>query len=139
MIVSTELPNGIKFEGTEGWIFVSRGNATVTASDPVAKLKDNQALAASDPKIITSVIGPTEIHLYESKDHHGNWLECVKTRQQPIVPIEVAHRSCSACLIHHIAMKLKRKVYWDPSKERFKSDQEANRMLSRKQRWPYVT
>jgi predicted dehydrogenase len=137
MIVSTELPNGIKFEGTEGWIFVSRGNESVTASDPVAKLKDAQALSASDPKIITSVIGPTETHLYESKSHHGNWLECVKTRQQPIAPIEVAHRSCSACLIHHIAMKLKRKVYWDPMKERFKDDAEANRMLSRKERWPY--
>jgi len=138
MIVSTELPNGIKFEGTEGWIFVSRGNESVTASDPVAKLKDAKALAASDPKIITSVIGPTEIHLYESKNHHGNWLECVKTRQQPIAPIEVAHRSCSACLIHHIAMKLKRKVYWDPMKERFTNDKEANLMLSRKQRLPYA-
>ncbi|MCM3871582.1 MAG: Gfo/Idh/MocA family oxidoreductase [Pyrinomonadaceae bacterium] len=139
MIVSTEFPNGIKFEGTAGWIFVSRGNESVTASDPVAKLKDAKALSASDPKIITSVIGPTEIHLYESKNHHGNWLECVKTRQQPIAPVEVAHRSCSACLIHHIAMKLKRKVYWDPMKERFNHDKEANLMLSRKQRWPYVT
>lgn len=139
MIVSTEFPNGIKFEGTEGWIFVSRGNESVTASDPVAKLKDAQALAASDPKIITSVIGPGEIHLYESTNHHGNWLDCVKTRQQPIAPIEVAHRSCSACLIHHIAMKVKRKVYWDPAKEKFRNDKEANLMLSRKQRWPYVT
>lgn len=138
MIVSTEFPNGIKFEGTEGWIFVSRGNETVTASDPVAKLKDSQALAASDPKIITSVIGPHEIHLYESKDHHGNWLECIRTRKPPIAPVEVGHRSCSACLIHHIAMKLKRKLYWDPLKERFKNDDEANSMLSRAQRWPYI-
>ena len=138
MVVSTELPNGIKFEGTKGWIFVSRGNESVTASDPVAKLKDPQALAASDPKIITSVIASQEIHLYESKEHHGNWLECIKTRKPPIAPIEVAHRSCSACLIHHIAMKLKRKVYWDPQKERFKNDDEANNMLSRPQRRPYV-
>ena len=138
MIVSTELPNGIKFEGTEGWIFVSRGNESVTASDPAAKLKDTKALAASDPKIITSVIGPQEIHLYESKEHHGNWLECIKTRKPPIAPIEVGHRSCSACLIHQIAMKLKRKVLWDPMKERFKNDDEANSMLSRSQRSPYV-
>ena len=54
MIVSGEFPNGIKFEGTEGWIFVSRGAERVTASDPVAKLKDASALSASDPKIITS-------------------------------------------------------------------------------------
>src|SRR2546426_5641830 len=138
MIVSTELPNGIKFEGTEGWIFVSRGNESVTASDPVAKLKDDKALSASDPRIITSVIGPNEIHLYESKEHHGNWLECIKTRKLPIAPIEVGHRSCSACLLHQIAMKLKRKIYWDPMKERFKNDDEANGMLSRAQRWPYV-
>ena len=79
MIVSGEFPNGIKFEGTNGWIFVSRGNETVTASDPAAALKDTQALAASDPKIITSVIGKDDIHLHESKDHHGNWLECIKS------------------------------------------------------------
>jgi predicted dehydrogenase len=138
MIVSNDLPNGIKFEGTEGWIFVSRGNESVTTSDPVAKLKDAQALAASDPKIITSVIGPDEIHLYESKDQHGNWLDCIKTRQQPIAPVEVGHRSCSTCLIHHMVMKLKRKLHWDPAHERFKNDDEANTMLSRPQRWPYT-
>jgi predicted dehydrogenase len=137
MIVSGEFPNGIRFEGTEGWIFVSRGNESVTSSDPVAKLKDAQALSASDPGLITSTIGPNEIHLYESKDHHGNWLDCVRSRQQPIAPVEVAHRSCSACLLHHIAMKTKRKVYWDPVRERFKNDDEANAMLSRPQRWPY--
>ena len=138
MIVSGEFPNGIKFEGTEGWIFVSRGNETVTASDPVARLKDATALNASDPKIIMSVIQPNEIHLYESKDHHGNWLECVRSRRQPIAPVEVAHRACSACLLHHTAMKLKRKLQWDPMRERFKNDDEANAMLSRPQRPPYV-
>src|SRR5882724_9685474 len=55
MIISDEFPNGLKFEGSEGWIFVSRGNETVTGSDPVAKLKDATALAASNPAIITSV------------------------------------------------------------------------------------
>jgi predicted dehydrogenase len=138
MIISESFPNGLKFEGTEGWIFVSRGNESVTASDPVAKLKDPKALAASDPKIISSVIGPGEIHLYESKEHHANWLDCVRTRKAPIAPVEVAHRSCSACLLHHIAMKLKRKVFWDPVKERFKNDDEANNMLSRPQRKPYA-
>jgi predicted dehydrogenase len=138
MIVSGEFPNGIRFEGSEGWIFVSRGNERVTASDPVAKLKDASALAASDPKIVSSVIGPNEIHLYESKDHHGNWLECMRTRQQTIAPVEVAHRSCSACLLHHIAMKTNRKLQWDPVRERFRNDDAANAMLSRHQRWPYA-
>jgi predicted dehydrogenase len=138
MIVSGELPNGIRFEGTEGWIFVSRGNEQVTSSDPGAKLKDAQALSASDPKIITSVIGPDEVHLTESRDHHGNWLEAVRSRRQPIAPVEVAHRSCSACLLHHIAMKTKRRLRWDPLRERFRDDDEANAMLCRPQRWPYA-
>jgi predicted dehydrogenase len=139
MTVSGDFPNGIRFVGTEGWVFVSRGNeAAVTASDPVAKLKDSKALAASDPKIITSVIGPDEIHLYESKDHHGNWLDCVRSRLEPITPVEVGHRSCTACLLHHAAMKLKRKLVWEPARERFRNDDEANGLLARAQRWPYM-
>jgi predicted dehydrogenase len=138
MIISGEFPNGIKFIGSEGWIFVSRGNESVTASDPESRVKDPQALAASDPRIITSVIGPDEVHLYRSASHHGNWLECVKSRQQPIAPVEVAHRSCSACLIHHMAMKLPRRLYWDPLRERFRNDDEANARLSRPQRPPYA-
>ena len=138
MVVSGEFPNGIKFIGSEGWIFVSRGNEAVTASDPVARLKDSQALSASDPKIITSVIGPGEIHLEESADHHGNWLQAIRSRRQPIAPAEVAHRSCSACLLHHIAMRAKRRLFWDPWKERFKNDDEANALLSRPQRAPYM-
>ncbi|MFD1139949.1 Gfo/Idh/MocA family protein [Larkinella insperata] len=138
MIVSNELPNGIKFEGTDGWIFVSRGDAAVTASDPVAKQRAAKALDASDPKIIESVIGPSEIHLPVSKEHHGNWLESVASRKEPIAPAEVGHRSCSACLLHHAAMKLNRKLYWDPTKEQFKNDAEANSLLSRPQRATYA-
>jgi predicted dehydrogenase len=137
MIVNNEFPNGIKFEGTEGWIFVTRGDYRATSSDPVSK-DGTKPLEASDPKILTSVIGPNEIHLYESSDHHGNWLESIQTRKQPIAPVEVGHRACSTCLLHHIVMKLKRKVYWDPAKERFKNDDEANSMLARAQRKPYV-
>jgi len=138
MVVSGDFPNGIKFIGSEGWIFVSRGNEAVTASDPIAKLQDSTALASSDPKIIKSVIGPNELHLYESTEHHLNWLECVRSRKEPIAPVEVAHRSCSACLLHHIAMKLPRKLSWDPVKERFRNDDEANAMLARPMRSPYA-
>lgn len=138
MVVSNELPNGIKFEGSEGWIFVTRGNYRATASDPIPDANGVKPLEASDEKIIKSVIGPNEVHLYESSDHHGNWLDCIRTRKQPIAPVEVAHRSCSTCLLHHIAMKLKRKIYWDPAKEQFKNDAEANKMLSRSQRSPYI-
>jgi len=138
MIVSGDFPNGIRFEGTKGWLFISRGNEQVTASDPVSKLQDTQALSASDPGIIKSPIGRNEIHLYESPDHHGNWLDCIRSRKEPIAPAEVAHRSCSACLLHHIAMETRRALHWDPKKEKFQNDDAANAMLSRPQRAPYV-
>jgi hypothetical protein len=138
MDISGDFPNGIKFYGTKGWIFVSRGSEAVTASDPTAKLKDATALAASDPKIIQSEIGPDEIHLYVSKDQHRNWLDCVRSRQAPISPVEMGHRACSTCLLHHIAMKAKRKLHWDPQKEEFVGDEAANAMLSRPQRPPYT-
>lgn len=138
MIVSNELPNGVKFEGSEGWIFVTRGNYQATASDPVVNSDGTKPLEASDPNIIKSVIGPKEFHFTVSNDHHGNWLEAIRDNKDTIAPVEEAHRSCSACLLHHIAMKLNRKIYWDPKKEKFKNDDEANKMLSRAQRSPYM-
>ncbi|MEQ9443345.1 MAG: Gfo/Idh/MocA family oxidoreductase [Cyclobacteriaceae bacterium] len=135
MLVSGDYPNGVRFEGAEGWIFVSRGNVAVTSSDP--NFGTSEAFAASDNKILASEIGEDEIHLYESEEQHGNWLDCIKSRKETISPAEVAHRSCSACLVSHIAMKLPRKLYWDPINERFKNDDEANSMLSRSQRYPW--
>jgi predicted dehydrogenase len=139
MIVSNEFANGIKFEGTEGWIFVSRGDYQATASDPTKPGEQAKKIDASDPKILTSVIGANEFHFTVSKEHHGNWLEAIRDNKKPIAPVEEAHRACSACLLHHIAMKLKRKLYWDPVKEQFKNDDEANSMLSRPQRKGYET
>jgi predicted dehydrogenase len=138
MIVSNEIPNGVKFEGTEGWIFVSRGDYQVTSTDPGGGTTRAKRLDASDPKIMTSVIAPNEFHFTVSKDHHGNWLEAIRDNKATIAPVEEAHRACSACLLHHIAMKLKRKIYWDPAKEKFKNDAEANSMLSRPERAAYA-
>jgi myo-inositol 2-dehydrogenase / D-chiro-inositol 1-dehydrogenase len=139
MYTSGGFPNGIRYEGTEGWIWVSRGDYVASASDPVSAAKSSKALDASDPKILTSVIGENEIHLYKSDEQHGNWLECIKTRKAPISPVEIGHRACSVCLVSHIAMKLPRKLQWDPKTERFVNDKEANAMLSRPQRKPYGT
>ncbi|NJB69938.1 putative dehydrogenase [Saonia flava] len=137
MIVSNTAPNGVKFEGTEGWVFVTRGDYKVTASDPVANEEGVKPLDASNPSIINSPIDPNGIHLPVSENHHRNWLDAIKSREQPIAPVEEAHRSCSACLLHHIAMKLDRKLYWNPKKEKFKNDKEANALLSLEQREPY--
>lgn len=137
VLASNEYPNGIKFVGSEGWIFVTRGNYKVTATDPVTDNKGSKPLEASNPKILTSEIKPDEIHLPVSDNHHKNWLDSVLSRSQPIAPIEPGHRACSICLLNQIAMKLPRKLYWDPVNERFKNDDEANAMLSRAQRWPW--
>jgi predicted dehydrogenase len=137
MIVSNEFPNGIRFEGTEGWVFVSRGDYQATSSDPGAGTTQAKKIDAGDPKILTSVIGEKEFHFTVSKEHHGNWLEAIRDNKDTIAPVEEAHRACSACLLHHISMKLKRKIYWDPKKEEFKNDKEASAMLSRPQRAAY--
>ena len=134
MIVSGDFPNGIKFDRHRGLDLRLARQRDGDGERSGREAEGRQALAASDPKIITSVIGPDEIHLYESKDHHGNWLECVRSRQQPIAPVEVAHRACSACLLHHIAMKRSASCTGIRSSERFKNDDEANAMLSRPQR-----
>jgi predicted dehydrogenase len=142
MDISGDFPNGIKFYGSKGWIFVTR-TENVTASDPTSGASANPRLKqtgldASDPAILDSVIGPDEIHLYVSKEQHRNWLDCIRSRQQPISPVEMGHRACSTCLLHHIAMKAKRRLHWDPQKERFMGDAAANALLSRPQRAPYT-
>jgi predicted dehydrogenase len=138
MDISGDFPNGIKFYGSEGWLFVTR-DSSVTPTDPGGKPSAAiQPLVASNPKILDSVIGPDEVHLYQSDDQHGNWLDCIKSRKAPTAPAEIGHRACSTCLIHHIAMKTKRRLYWYPVKEHFKNDDEANCMLSRPQRAPYM-
>ena len=137
MIVSGDLPNGVRFEGDEGWIFVTRGDYAVTASDPKST-KNSEALSASDAKLLAP-LPPDALRLHVSKQHHIDWLDSVVSRKPPAAPVEVGHRACTNCLISHIAMKLRRKLSFDPNKERFVNDDEANAMLSRPQRWPYGT
>ena len=137
MDISGDFPNGVKFIGTKGWIFVTRDSG-VTSSDPNAAAPPTPGLTASDAKILTSVIGPNEIQLYRSDEQHGNWLDSIRTRKAPVAPVEIGHRACSTCLIHHTAMKTGRRLRWDPKAERFIGDDEANAMLSRPQRKPYT-
>jgi predicted dehydrogenase len=137
MDISGDFPNGIKWYGTKGWIFVTRDEMT-TPTATAGQTAKIEPLMASDPKILDSVIGPNEVHLYQSDDQHGNWLECIKSRKAPTAPAEIGHRACSTCLLHHIAMKTQRHLHWDPAKERFINDDAANAMLSRPQRAPYV-
>lgn len=139
MYTSGGYPNGIRYEGTDGWIFVSRGNYVASSSDPVTQANSAKALDASDSKILTSEIKENEIHLYKSDNQHGNWLDCIKSRKEPISPVEIGHRACTICLISHIAMKIPGKLEWDPKLEKFKNSELANSMLKRPQRAPYGT
>jgi myo-inositol 2-dehydrogenase/D-chiro-inositol 1-dehydrogenase len=139
MDIADRFPTGIRFIGSEGWIFVSRGDATATASDPGAGKVPVPALDASNPSLLESTIGPGEIQIERSTEHHRNWLDSIRSRKQPVAPVEIAHRSCTVCLLGQIAMKLPRKLYWNPNAERFIDDDQANKMLSRPQRFPYGT
>jgi predicted dehydrogenase len=132
---SPEKPNGLLFTGSNGWIFVSRGAYTASPSDPISTT--SKALQASDAKILSPLTGNDPVRLAVSAEHHGNWLESIRTGAANITPAEVAHRSNTVCLLQHIAMKLGRKLYWDPVLERFLNDDEANSMIARPHRHPY--
>lgn len=139
MIIDHTFPNGVRFEGSDGWIFVTRGAERVTASDPVPKGAAAKALQASKPEILSTPLGEKEIRLHESPkgDHHLDWITAIQTRKPAVTTAEIAHRSTSACIIGWAAMKLGRKITWDPAKEEFVNDEAANALRSRPQRAPY--
>ena len=121
LICRTQDPGfGVRFEGTEGWIDYSARKIT---SQPES--------------LLDSAIGPQEVHLPQSDNHYRNFIEAVKSRRDPIEPVEVGHRTASLCHLGNIAMRLRRKLRWDPAKEEFPADEEANRMLSRPRRDPW--
>jgi predicted dehydrogenase len=134
MTVADTFPNGIRFIGDEGWIFVSR-DEQATSSDPAQNRGSLKPLDASDPRLLDPK--GLSVHLPVSTEHHLNWLQCVRSRQAPIAPADIAHRSGTACIVSWIAMKLGRPVTWDPKVERFVNDPEADAMLSRPERSPY--
>lgn len=125
---------GVRFEGTEGSVRLHYGE-----------------LQADPPALLDSKIGPNEIHLPISNpaqgentykqfvpDHVANFIASVKSRQDPILPVEVAHRMTSICHLGNITMQLNRKLKWDPAKEQFVGDDEANRLLGRPLRAPWT-
>jgi predicted dehydrogenase len=141
MYLSEKYPNGLRFIGENGWIWVTRGRYNPQNIDPATGHPRGNALDASDPRILTAEFSPNDVRLHASlkNDHHLDWLTSIRTRKDPATPAEVGHRSCSACLVAHIAMRLGRNLKWDPEKEWFLNDDAANRMLARPQRAPYGT
>jgi len=121
LIQDTGSPAGVRFEGEDGWIFVQRGK-----------------IEALDRDILKQEIGEDDTKLYVSTNHMKNFLECIRSRKDPIAPVEVGHRSNTVCVLTHIAMKLGRKLHWDPQTERFVNDDEANRWLDFPHRKPWT-
>ncbi|WP_020475970.1 Gfo/Idh/MocA family protein [Zavarzinella formosa] len=88
----------------------------------------------SDPmEIVKTPIGESEWHTYPSHDHKRNWVECVRSRKQPICVAETGHRSATVCHLTNIGYQLRKKLRWDPVKEQF-DDAEANKLVSREPR-----
>jgi hypothetical protein len=98
-----------------------------------------RGIDANPKDLLKSTIAPNEIHLKDVKDDNADFLHCVKTRQQPISPIEAAHRATSVCYLGFIALVTNKKLTWDPQAEIFPGDDEANRMLARPVRSPWHT
>lgn len=117
-------PPGVRFEGTDGWVFVKEEHL-------------GGAVDANPKSLLTEEIGPYEVHLAVSSHHQQNFLDCVKSRSRTVAPVEVAVRSDALCQLSDIAMRLERKLRWDPDKEEFIGDDEANRKLKRPMRSPW--
>jgi predicted dehydrogenase len=120
LVVSNEEKGGVTFEGSDGWVWVTRGD-----------------IDASPKALLDRDTGSDEVRLYESDDHHRNFIDCVRSRKEPIAPIEQAHRTITIAHLGNIAMRLGKDLEWDPKAERIVNDQEANRMLVRPMRDPW--
>ena len=112
--------HGVKFLGTDGWIWVTRG-----------------AIEASDPEMLVEPLPSSANRLYVSDNHMGNFFACVASRKQPICDAEIGHRSASICHLGVIAMRLGRELKFDPLNEKFVGDEQANEWLSREMRKPW--
>ena len=113
---------GIKFEGSDGWIFIHVHGGRLEA-EPQSLLREK--------------IDPNEINLGRSPGHHRNFLDAVRERVQPVASAEIGHRTASICHLVNIAMLLERKLKWDPDKERVIGDNPANRMVAPSMREPW--
>jgi predicted dehydrogenase len=112
--------HGVMFLGTKGWVHV-----------------DREQIDAEPRSLLKTKLGPNELRLFKSDNHHANFIDAVKGRCPPAAPIDIAFCSDALCNLQQIAIKLKRKLSWDPSREAFVADDEANRMLDRPMRGPW--
>ncbi len=114
--------NGIRFEGTDGWIWVNRGT-----------------LQGSDPDLVKTPLPENTQRLYKSDDHMGNFFDCIRSRKQPICDVVTGHQSSMISHLGVIALQTGLKLSWDPKREKFTGNgaREGNKRLARKMRKPY--
>ncbi len=117
---SSPVGHGVRFEGDKGWVHVVRGGIK---ADPAG--------------LLDVVIKPGDEHLYRSDHHMENFVRCIRTRRDPVAPVEACHAATTLSLVADIATRAARKLTWDWRKERFTGDEAASRMLSRTLRNPW--
>ncbi|HNW07764.1 MAG TPA: Gfo/Idh/MocA family oxidoreductase [Verrucomicrobiota bacterium] len=113
---------GVLFIGTEGKILVNRG-----------KFEATPAALAEEP------LGDRALRLYNSYSHTKDFLDCMRSRQRPICDVEIGCRSVTVCHLGNLAYWNHRRLRWDPAREQFIGDREANRWIHRPQRGPWKT
>lgn len=112
--------HAVMFEGSEGTIEVSRG------------------FFESKPKnLVNKKLKSGEVHLYKSENHYLDWTQAIRSGKMPVCDVETGHRTATICHLGNIAYQLKRPLRWDPEKEKFPDDKEANAMRTKKMRKPY--
>lgn len=122
MIGKNQSPRGLKLVGPDGWIFIHIHGAETEASNPEWLL--------TDPKSFKTSLG-------RSPGHHRNFLDCVKSRQQPFADAEIGCRTATICHLNNIAMQLGRSIHWDPKSESIQNDAEATKLLLPNFRQPW--
>ena len=136
MTVADHGRNGIMFTGAEGRIFVNRGTVD---GKPIEDLAANP-FPREQFKVydFDNLDRPERVGKLDAiVNHMGNFFDCIRARRTPISHVACQHRSVSTCHLGNIAMHVGRKLTWDPEKEVFVGDDEANARLSREQRSPY--
>ena len=98
----------------------------------------NGLLNTTPTDLAEAPFGPGDIRLYESNSQTGNWVDCIRTRKQPICTAEIGHRTASICQLSGIAERLGRPLDWDPAAEKILNDPEAERWYERPRRAPYI-
>jgi len=113
--------NGVTFEGEKGSIFVTRGT-----------------LESSPAEILAEPLDGKSTRLYVSENHHQNWLDCIKSRKDPICNVEIGHRSATVCHLGNIALRTSKKVVWDPDRQAIVGATELAKWVGRPYRAPWA-